>query len=141
MQEKIDIQISDQELIIDSCYSFVQHEGAGGNALFVGSVRSQTSGKKVIKLEFEAFESMARKELRKIAEAIMDKWQALGISIHHRTGTLAIGEIAVIIAVSAPHRDAAFEACQYAIDTLKVTVPIWKREYFDDGAIWVAAHP
>jgi len=92
-------------------------------------------------LEFEAFEPMAISEMCKIAESIMDKWSATKVSIHHRVGTLAIKEIAVVIAVSTPHRQAAFEACQYAIDTLKETVPIWKKEIFEDGEVWVAAHP
>ncbi|MCL4136184.1 UNVERIFIED_CONTAM: hypothetical protein GTU68_015979 [Idotea baltica] len=84
---------------------------------------------------------MAIKEMAKIAEAIMEKWNALAVSIHHRVGSLGIGDIAVIIAVSTPHRDKAFVACQYAIDTLKETVPIWKKEIFIDGEVWVAAHP
>lgn len=137
----IDIKILDQTLDTDSCRSFVTHSSAGGIVVFVGTVRDQTQGKRVTKLEFEAFESMAIKEMAKIAEAIQEKWDAIHVAIHHRVGTLDISEIAVIIAVSTPHRKAAFEACQYAIDTLKETVPIWKKEFFDDGEVWVAAHP
>lgn len=136
-----DIQILSTPLSVDACYQYVNDPGAGGNALFVGTVRDQTKGKKVTKLEFESYEPMAIKEMTKIAAAIQDKWKAISISIHHRVGSLKHGEIAVIIAVSTPHRKASFEACEYAIDTLKETVPIWKKEYFDDGAIWVAAHP
>jgi molybdopterin synthase catalytic subunit len=84
---------------------------------------------------------MAVSEMRKIAETVQARWQAEKVLIHHRTGSLDIGEIAVIISVSTPHRKAAFEACQYAIDTLKETVPIWKKEIFADGEVWVAAHP
>ncbi|MBT5507576.1 MAG: molybdenum cofactor biosynthesis protein MoaE, partial [Flammeovirgaceae bacterium] len=72
---------------------------------------------------------------------LSQKWGILHVSIHHRVGVLEIGEIPVIIAVSTPHRQAAFEACQYAIDTLKETVPIWKKEIFEDGTVWVSAHP
>ena len=84
---------------------------------------------------------MAVQEMRKIAEKAIEKWPVHAIAIHHRTGVLFAGDIAVIIAVSAAHRDAAFSACRYAIDTLKVTVPIWKKEVFEDGEVWVAAHP
>lgn len=136
-----DIQIKEVPLNVESCYNSVRHPGAGGNALFVGTVRDATKGKKVIRLEFEAYAPMAIKEMQRIAEYITERWAAYHISIHHRVGTLSIGDIAVIIAVATPHRAAAFEACQYAIDTLKETVPIWKKEIFEDGAVWVAAHP
>ena len=137
----IDIQIKDTPLNQDECLKAVADDGAGGTVVFVGTVRNQTKGKKVVRLEFEAFEPMAIKEMRKIAEAITDKWNALHVSVHHRVGALDIQGIAVIIAVSTPHRKAAFEACEYAIDTLKETVPIWKKEIFEDGEVWVAAHP
>ena len=92
-------------------------------------------------MEFEAYGPMAVSEMRKIAVQAEEKWKCEKIAIHHRTGVLQIQEIAVIIAVATPHRKAAFEACQYCIDTLKETVPIWKKEIFEDGEIWVAAHP
>ena len=114
---------------------------SGGIDVFIGTVRNATKGKEVIKLEFEAYEKMARKQMEKIAQYIIEKWPVHKILIHHRTGSLAIGEIPVIIAVSAAHRGAAFDACRYAIDTLKETVPIWKKEIFEDGEVWVAAHP
>jgi len=137
----IDIQILDKPLSVTYCTNAVKGPTAGGTAIFVGTVRNQTQGKPVTKLEFESFDLMAIKEMTKIAQTITDKWGALHVSMHHRKGTLFIEEIAVIIAVSTPHRKAAFEACQYAIDTLKDTVPIWKKEFFDDGAVWVSAHP
>ena len=141
MDQMIDIQLSKEPLDVASCYDIVQDNSAGGNVLFVGTVRDQTEGKRVVKLDFEAYQPMAKKEMQKIAEAIIEKWSATHVSIHHRIGSLEIGEIAVIISVSSAHRSVAFEACQYAIDTLKETVPIWKKEFFEDGAIWVAAHP
>ncbi|MEM9857594.1 MAG: molybdenum cofactor biosynthesis protein MoaE [Bacteroidota bacterium] len=128
-------------LVEKECHDFVAHRGAGGIAVFVGTVRDQTKGKNVVRLEFESYEPMAVKEMKKIAQTVKDQWQALKVSMHHRIGILGIGEIAVIIAVSTPHRKAAFEACEYAIDTLKETVPIWKKEVFEDGEVWVAAHP
>jgi len=79
--------------------------------------------------------------MQKIAERVGEKWHALAVSMHHRVGTVQIGGIAVLIAVATPHRKAAFEACEFAIDTLKETVPIFKKEFFADGEVWVAAHP
>ncbi len=137
----IDIQIKSTPLQPDDCINFAASPEAGGSTVFIGTVRNATKGKKVVRLEFEAYEPMAIKELKKIAETVVDRWQVINISIHHRAGILDIGEIAVIIAVTTPHRKAAFEACEYTIDTLKQTVPIWKKEIFEDGEVWVAAHP
>lgn len=137
----IDIKVSDKPLDTQECLQFVEDPSAGGTTVFVGTVRNKTKGKSVVRLEFEAYEGMAAKEMRKIAETVKDRWSALKICIHHRTGVLNIGDIPVVVAVSTPHRKAAFEACEYAIDTLKETVPIWKKEIFEDGEVWVAAHP
>ena len=109
--------------------------------MFIGTVRNSTKGKPVVRLEFEAYESMAIKEMEKIAAQAFAKWPVQKVAIHHRIGVLHIGEIPVVVAVSATHRDAAFDACRYIIDTLKLTVPIWKKELFEDGEVWVAAHP
>lgn len=137
----IDIKVLDTPLSEKACTDFVADDAAGGTTVFIGTVRNQTKGKKVVRLEFEAYVPMAEKEMRKIAEQVEEKWDALQIAIHHRVGVLEVGEVPVIIAVSTPHRKAAFEACEYAIDTLKETVPIWKKEVFEDGEVWVAAHP
>lgn len=137
----IDIKLLDSPLSDRSCIDFVADDTAGGTAIFIGTVRNQTQGKRVLKLAFEAFKPMAEKEMLKIAHVIEQRWSAIHVAIHHRVGVLAVGEVPVIISVSTPHRQAAFEACQYAIDTLKETVPIWKKEFFEDGEVWVAAHP
>lgn len=137
----LDIQINNTPLDTAACEQAVSSDAAGGTVVFIGTVRNQTKGKQVVRLDFEAYEPMALKEMRKIAEEVTLKWDALHVCIHHRVGSLKIGEIPVIIAVSTPHRKAAFEACQYAIDTLKDSVPIWKKEFFEDGEVWVAAHP
>jgi molybdopterin synthase catalytic subunit len=136
-----DIQILDEPLTTQSCHDAVSDPSAGGIVVFVGAVRNQTKGRKVLQLAFESYVPMALKEMGKIADSLSQKWGILHVSIHHRVGVLEIGEIPVIIAVSTPHRQAAFEACQYAIDTLKETVPIWKKEIFEDGTVWVSAHP
>ena len=137
----IDLKISTEPLNIQSCIDWVMADANGGIDVFIGTVRDTTKGKKVIRLEFDAYENMALNEMRKIAEEAKTKWPVNKILIHHRIGVLKVGDIPVVIAVSAAHRNAAFEACRYAIDTLKQTVPIWKKEIFEDGEQWVAAHP
>jgi molybdopterin synthase catalytic subunit len=137
----LDVQIKEEALQVEECFQLVQDAAVGGTALFVGTVRNTTKGRSVVQLDFEAYVPMAVSEMRKIGEAVQQKWHAQQVCIHHRIGTLQVGEIAVLIAVATPHRKAAFEACQYAIDTLKETVPIWKKEIFEDGEVWVSAHP
>lgn len=137
----IDILISDKPLNPEACIQQVMQADCGGINVFIGTVRENTNAKTVIQLEFEAYHSMAISEMKKIAEESLERWPAKKILIHHRTGILKVGEIPVIIAVAAAHRDAAFEACRYIIDALKKTVPIWKKEVFEDGETWVSAHP
>lgn len=136
-----DIQITDQPLNIQSCIEWAMDPKCGGIDAFIGTVRENTKGKKVLRLEFETYESMALIEMKKIAEEVLQKFQVFKILIHHRTGVLQVGDIPVIMVVGAAHRDAAFVACHYAIDELKKNVPIWKKEIFEDGEVWVAAHP
>ena len=135
------IQISVSTLNVSACIDWVMSPQSGGIDVFIGTVRDATKGKAVTRLEFETYQSMAIKEMEKIAQQAFDQWPVQKILIHHRTGVLQIGEIPVVIAVSAAHRDAAVDACRFIIDTLKQTVPIWKKEIFEDGEIWVAAHP
>jgi molybdopterin synthase catalytic subunit len=137
----IDIQLSEKPLEVQACLDWVMDPACGGIDVFIGTVRNATQGKEVLRLKFEAYERMAIKELQKICENALVKWPVHKISVHHRTGVLQVGEIPVIIAVSAAHRAAAFDACRYIIETLKETVPIWKKEVFADGEVWVAAHP
>lgn len=135
------ILLSAQTLNIQSCIDWIMSPESGGIDVFIGTVRNATKGKKVLKLDFEAYEPMAISEMNKIAAQTFERWPVQKILIHHRTGLLQVGEVPVVIAVSAAHRDAAFDACRYVIDTLKQTVPIWKKESFEDGDVWVAAHP
>ena len=135
------IQISPTPLNIQSCIDWIQSPESGGIDVFIGTVRNVTKGKAVIRLEFESYEPMALAEMEKIVKQAFEKWPVQKALIHHRTGVLPVGEVPVIIAVSAAHRAAAFDACRYIIDTLKQTVPIWKKEIFEDGEVWVAAHP
>ncbi len=138
---KTSIHLTSEKLSLQDCYSFVQDASCGGIAVFVGTVRNATKNKNVTLLDFSGYEPMALKEMQKIATKALEKFDIHKIAIHHALGKLAIGNVPVIIAVSSAHRNAAFEACQFAIDTLKETVPIWKKEYFDDGEVWVNSHP
>ncbi len=141
MNRLIEIILSDKTLNEQACLDFVKTDDSGGIVTFVGTVRNQTKGKRVMRLDFEAYEPMAISEMRKIAEQAVEKFLLKKMAIYHRVGSLEIGEVPVVIAASAAHRGAAFDACEYAIDTLKETVPIWKKEIFEDGEVWVSATP
>ncbi len=108
----------------------------GATVTFDGFVRNQSHNRPTLYLDYEAYESMALGKMREIGAQLHEKFAIHGVAIVHRLGRLEIGETSVFIAVSAPHRAAAFDACRFAIDTLKRTVPIWKKEYFEDGAVW-----
>lgn len=135
------IKITSEKLDLQECYNFVIDPACGGIAVFVGTVRDSTQNKNVTELDFSTYKPMAIKEMRKIAELALNKFSIKKIAIHHAEGLLQVKDVPVIISVSSPHRKAAFDACQFAIDTLKKNVPIWKKEYFDDGEVWVNAHP
>ena len=135
------IELNAEPLNIQKAIDHVSDGSVGGIDVFIGTVRDSTKGKKVIALEFEAYEKMAVSEFEKIVVQAADLWPIHKTAILHALGKKQIGELAVVIAVSAAHRDAAFKACRYIIDTLKKTVPIWKKEIFEDGEVWVAAHP
>lgn len=138
---KTNICLTAQELNIQTCVDWLITPSAGGINVFIGTVRDTTKGRRVLRLEFEAYESMALSEMHKLADQAIQRWPVQRVVIHHRTGVLQTGEIPVIIAVAAAHRDAAFEACRFLIDTLKQTVPIWKKEIFEDGEVWVSSTP
>jgi molybdopterin synthase catalytic subunit len=122
----------------DAIAAAVDEPGAGGVVIFSGVVRDNTDGRPVKFLEYEAHAAMAEAKIRDIGGAIHARWAGVRrVAILHRIGRLEIGESSVLIAVSAAHRGDAFEACRYAIDTLKRTVPVWKKEHFEDGEVWV----
>ncbi|GAE65796.1 molybdenum cofactor biosynthesis protein MoaE [Chryseobacterium indologenes] len=137
----IDIRITDNALSITECLDLAQDLGSGGIATFIGTVRNMTKNKPVIRLDYECYQSMATKEIKKIVDQAIICFSVRNVVVHHRTGTLFPGDAAVIIVVSDGHRDAVFDACRYIIDTVKQTVPIWKKEIFEDGEEWVSAHP
>jgi molybdopterin synthase catalytic subunit len=127
---------------VDEAMSSVRHPGAGAVAVFVGIVRDHSHGaagerRAVVRLEYEAYAAMAEAEMRRIAAEIVAEIPEARVAAIHRVGTLAVGEIAVVCAASAPHRGEAFRACRALIDRIKERVPIWKREMGPDGAYWV----
>ena len=122
----------------DTIAAEVDDPGAGGIVIFSGVVRNETGGRPVKFLEYEAHAPMAEVKMREIGESLRARWSGVKrVAMLHRIGRLEIGEASVLIAVSASHRGDAFEACRYAIDTLKRTVPVWKKEHFEDGEVWV----
>jgi molybdopterin synthase catalytic subunit len=121
--------------------NLVAASGTGGVVTFVGRVRDNARGHAVNALEYEAYPEMAESVFAQIALEAKSRFEIYEVAIHHRTGRLQVGEPSVIIAVSAPHRGAAFQACEYAIDQLKARAPIWKKEFGPDGGIWVEERP
>jgi molybdopterin converting factor subunit 1 len=113
----------------------------GAELVFEGVVRNQTRGRKTLYLDYEAYEEMALKQMDTLAAQALERFQIRDMAIVHRLGRLEIGETSVLIAVASAHRAAAFDACRWLIDTLKRTVPIWKKEYFEDGAVWADGEP
>ena len=113
----------------------------GAGVIFEGIVRNQTRGRKTLYLDYEAYEEMALKQMESLAAEAFAQFQIRDLAIVHRLGRLNISETSVLIAVASAHRAAAFDACRWLIDTLKRTVPIWKKEYFEDGAIWADGEP
>ncbi|HEX9844578.1 MAG TPA: molybdenum cofactor biosynthesis protein MoaE [bacterium] len=122
---------------VNALVAQVARPGAGGIATFLGVVRDHSLGRKVLYLFYEAYPPMAIKEMEQLEAEVRERWEIEAIAIVHRVGRLEIGEASVGIAVSAPHRREAIEACHYAIDRLKQTVPVWKKEYWEGGEVWI----
>ena len=118
----------------------VRKDESGAVALFYGVVRNHNMGRSVQYLEYDAYESMAVKKLREVADEVCAKFPVTGIAALHRIGRLEIGETSLLVAVSSPHRKEAFEACHYAVDRIKETVPVWKKEVWEDGSEWIEGH-
>ena len=117
----------------------VRDPRAGAVVTFVGTTRNENAGRRVTRLEYEAFGAMAKREMRRLAVEARGKWPLRKIAMVHRTGVVPVGEASVAIAVSAGHRGEAFAACHWLIDRLKELVPIWKKEHFRGGEIWIGA--
>lgn len=135
------IQLTDEPIEIQKIIDGASNLSAGAVNVFIGTVRDNAGEKKVLWLEYEAYEAMAIAEIRKITEAALLQWPITGWAISHRVGTLKPGEVAVVVAVASPHRKESFTACQFIIDTIKAKVPIWKKEVFEGGEEWISATP
>ncbi|MDV2502936.1 MAG: molybdopterin converting factor subunit 1 [bacterium] len=133
-------QILDRTLGLDEVTRLVRRDSSGAVAAFGGVVREETQGRRVLSLEYQAYAPMAEQTMAQIGEEIGAKWAVDAVAILHRIGRLEVGEMSVAIAVAAPRRRAALEACAYAIERLKEIVPIWKKEAFEDGEVWVGHH-
>lgn len=131
------VELTQNPILPELVASKVKAEAYGALVTFVGTARGYSEGKRVLYLEYDAYKEMAEKKLREIADEIRTRWQPANVAICHRTGKVEVGETCVVIAVAAPHRKEAFEACQYAIDRLKQVVPIWKKEVREDGEVWI----
>lgn len=129
--------ITDQPIQINNCVTKVTRAEAGAINTFIGTVRSVTKGKRTVYLEYQAYTKMAEKKLAQIGAEIASKWGNTETAIVHRVGRLEISDIAVVIAVSTPHRNDSFEASRYAIERIKEIVPIWKKEHWEDGTLWI----
>jgi molybdopterin synthase catalytic subunit len=130
-------EITSEPLDAASLVEAVRTDEAGAVSVFYGVVRNTNLGRRVEYLEYDAYPPMAEKKMREIAEEVRERWPVTGVAMRHRIGRLAIGEPSVIIAVASPHRADAIAACHYAIDRLKRTVPIWKKEVFEGGEEWL----
>lgn len=135
--ERVFASIESEKLSIDRCVDFVRDSRAGGICLFIGVVRDHSKGQSVSRLDYEAHPTMAKKELTRVLSEVCEAEQDVRLASIHRVGELDIGELAVVVAASAPHRDVAFRACRQAIDTLKERVPIWKKEHGEASTEWV----
>lgn len=130
------VDVVTDSLNVDKYISAVADSGAGAITTFLGVTRDNFQGKMVYKLEYEAYEPMARRMLQKICQEVGRKWAVKRIALAHKIGSCGVGETSVIIAVSSAHRKDSLEACHWVIDELKARVPIWKKEFFEDGEVW-----
>ncbi len=133
------IEITYDALDLNEIVARVVQDSNGAIVTFLGTTRNHTANRKVLFLEYEAYRPMADKQLAVVEEEIREAWQVQDVAISHRLGRLEIGEASLAVAVASPHRQVAFEACQYSIDRIKQIVPIWKKEFFDGGEVWVGS--
>ena len=119
----------------------VREDESGAVALFLGVVRDNSRGRRVLHLEYDAYPEMATRVMRRIAEEALERWPLTDVAMQHRTGRLEIGEVSLLIAVSSPHRKEAFEACHHLVDRFKESVPIWKKEVWEGGEVWIEGEP
>ena len=130
-------RVTSDPLDVTAVSAIVSSADCGAVATFVGLVRTENGGRRVLWLEYEAYEPLAVKAFARIDEEAGERWPSIGLAIHHRIGRLEIGDASVIIAAASPHRAEAFAACRFAIERIKQIAPIWKHEHFEGGEIWI----
>lgn len=133
----IEVRVQHDPISLDEVVGMVANPEAGAIAIFLGTVRAESGGRRVVRLEYDAYPEMAEKEMRRIAGDTLRRGRGLRMAMVHRTGVLEIGETAVAVAVAAAHRAEAFECCRNAMEELKREVPIWKKEVYLDGEAWI----
>lgn len=129
------------DIDLNEVYAALQNPSAGAVNLFVGTVRSHSNGKEVVRLEFESYDGMALQQMNHIAERAVEKWNLCQLVMVHARGGKVPGQPVVVVGVSSAHRHDSFSACRFLIDELKKTVPIWKKEFYEDTSSWINAHP
>ena len=130
-------RVTSDPLDVSAVSTIVSSADCGAVATFVGLVRNENGGRRVLWLDYEAYEPLAVKSFVRIDEEAGERWPSIGLAIHHRIGRLDVGEASVVIAAASPHRAASFAACRYAIERIKQIAPIWKHEHFEGGEIWI----
>ena len=133
------IEITNEPLDPEAITARVRRDSNGAVVTFLGTTRDETHGRSVLRLDYEAYRPMADNKLAEIAQEIRELWSIEDVAIAHRIGRLEVGETSLVVAVASPHRREAFAACQHAVDRIKLTVPIWKKEYFEGGEVWVGS--
>jgi len=131
------VQITSERLIPEEITDLVRRDTSGAVVTFLGTARLYSQGKRVLYLEYEAYLDMAAKKLEEIRQEVKERWEVEEAAIHHRMGRVEIGEVSLVVAVASAHREEAFAACQQVVDRIKAVVPIWKKEVFQDGQVWV----
>lgn len=133
------IEITYEPLDPEAITARVQSASNGAVVTFLGVTRDNTNGRKVLHLEYEAYRPMADKMLAQIVDEIRERWGITDVAIAHRLGRLELGELSLVVAIASPHRKEAFAACQYSVDRIKQMVPIWKKEFFEGGEVWIGS--
>jgi molybdopterin synthase catalytic subunit len=131
------VRLQSDAILADELVREVRGDGDGAVAVFLGTVRNENAGRRVLYLEYHAYAGMAEREMERIEREAVKRFGVSTVAIAHRTGRLEIGEASVAVAAASPHRAEAMEACRFVIDTLKKTVPIWKKEFFEGGTVWI----
>jgi len=129
--------IGSDSLDVNAIAALVTTAACGAVATFVGVVRDHNAGHRVLWIDYEAYEPLAKTTFERIGREAADRWPSAQVAIHHRTGHVAIGEASVVIAAASPHRADAFAACRYAIERVKQIAPVWKHEHFENGDVWI----